>query len=306
MTPRREGTGAKKQQGIALFQVLVLTTILALLGLTFASESREKIAQAQALENRVRADFLAHSGLILGLFLSLAPESAADVAYPCADAPGRGHFNWHNDPLCPTPGLRIAIQDLSGLLPLALPEQPLWAPTLARLGLDEDERAKFLGLLKDAQDPDQDSYRLGEREAKALPSGRGYANGPLQRPSFLRALADNPELHATLEKFTQRSGVVVFNPRFAPELLLRAAYGDVQGSAFSAQRADGNLDLLTLRTQAPQFQDRELLSFSTSGSNYLRIRLEAAVGTGHHRREILVQLTPRAEPAYRIQQRLNR
>ena len=306
MTPRREGTGAKKQQGIALFQVLVLTTILALLGLTFASEAREKIAQAQALENRVRADFLAHSGLMLGLFLSLAPERAADVAYPCADGPGRGLFNWHNDPLCPTPELRLAIQDLSGLLPLALPEQPLWRPTLTRLGLSEDAQDRFLGTLADAQDRDSESFRAGEREPNGLPTGRRYANGPLQRRSFLQALTNDPELHAMLAPLAQRSSVVVFNPRFAPEILLQAGYGDIQGSAFSAQRAQGNLDLLTLRSQAAQFQDRELLSFSTSGSSYLRIRLEAAVGTGGHRQEILVQLTPRTEPAYRLLQRLHR
>jgi general secretion pathway protein K len=300
MTPRTEGQGAKKQQGIALFQVLVLTTILALLGLTFASEAREKIAQAQALENRVRADFLAHSGLMLGLFLSLAPERAADVAYPCADAPGRGHFNWHNDPLCPTPELRIAIQDLSGLLPLSLPEQPLWAPTLARLGLDEEARTRFLGILRDAQDPDQDSYRVGEREAQALPSGRAYANGPLQRPSFLSALALDSSLLNALGALSHGSGVVEFNPRFAPEVLLKAAYGDAQGRAFATQRGEGNLESGTLQRLAPSFQERELLSFRTSGSNYLRLTLIAEVETARTRREILLQLNPQDQPAFRL------
>lgn len=295
MTPRREGPGAKKQQGIALFQVLVLTTILALLGLTFASEAREKIAQAQALENRVRADFLAHSGLMLGLFLSLAPERAADVAYPCADVPGRGLFNWHNDPLCPTPELRIAIQDLSGLLPLALPEQPLWAPTLARLGLEEDARERFLGILKDAQDPDQDSYRLGEGEAEVLPSGRAYANGPLQRPSFISALALDSSLHNALSTLSHGSGIVEFNPRFATEFLLKAAYGDAQGSVFASQRSQGIENQGMLNQLSGIFQEKELLSIRTSGSNYLRIQLEATADETQVRRELLVQLTPREE-----------
>jgi type II secretory pathway component PulK len=304
MSPQRLRASPPREGGIALFQVLVLTTLLSLLALTFASEARDKVAQAQALENRVRAAFLAHSGEALALFYSLAPDAAARQALPCEEEPGTGVFNWHGAPLCPAPGLRIRLQDLSGLLPLAFPEQPLWRPTLTRLGLSEDAQDRFLGTLADAQDRNGQSFRAGEREPIGLPSGRRYANGPLQRRSFLRALTNNPDLHARLAPLTQRSGVVAFNPRFAPELLLRAAYGDAQGSAFFAQRAQGNLDLLTLRSQAPLFQDRELLSFSTSGSSYLRIYLEAVVETGRQRQELLVQLTPRAEPAYRLLQRL--
>ena len=297
-----------RERGIALFQVLVLTTLFALLGLTFASEARDKVAQAQALENRVRATFLAHSGQALALFYSLAPDAAARRRFPCEGlataAPSTGAFNWHSAPLCPAPGLRFSLQDLSGLLPLSAPRQPLWRPTLARLGFSEDEQDAFLGALQDAQDRDQDGFRAGEREPGALATGRRYPNGPLQRPSFLGALTGDRDRLRALAPLTQRSGVVEFNPRFAPKPLLQAAYGDAQGSAFFAQRAQGALDEGTLRRLAPRFEDRELVSFRTSGSSYLRLSLEATVDTGRQRQEVIVQLTPQDAPAFRVLQRL--
>lgn len=294
-----------KDQGIALFQILVLTTLLAMMALSFTSDTQDKLAQARALENRVRAQFLTDSGLALTLFHSLVPTAQRDEAYPCdASAEGSGLINWHGSSFCPLPGLTVTAQDLSGLLPVAFPQQTLWRPTLTRLGVSEAEQIRFLGELSDMQDRDRTSYRAGERETARLASGRPYPNGPFQRPSLLAELGLTPRLFNDLKKLAQTSHLTEFNPRFAPPLLLELAYGEREGRNIAAERALGPVDDARLRKIVANFPERELISFRTSGSGFLKVYLEAQVEEGRVRQEIAVELKAQEAPPFRLLHRL--
>jgi hypothetical protein len=264
----------RRTQGVALFQTLLITAMLALIAIGFSQRTQDHVGLAQRLEERTRAALLANSALQEVLFVLLTESAPPAAAGPCQDSdaesgPLEPAFNRYGAPFCLGPQVTLAIQDLSGLLPVFFPAHPSWARTLAGLGASEPAIDAILGRLSDFQDQDRNAFIIGETEPETLPSGRPYANALAQRPSLLGDLVSDKPLHDRLLKFAHLKGRVELNPLFSPSALLNALLGPEMGAIASSERQPNAPQMAFVRASLGAQDDPEAFLFTEQSSSRL-------------------------------------
>lgn len=295
----------KKEQGVALFQTLLIAAMLALIAIGFSQRTQDHVHQAQRLEDRTRAMLLAHSAMQDALFVLLTESEPPPEAKPCGEgdgnntAPERG-FNRYGAPFCLEGGAKVIIQDLSGLLPVAYPDHPLWPRFLQEVGLDEDEARAVLGTLRDFQDRDQRSYIPGTMEPGALSSGRPYPNALAQRASLLGDLFPDKDEHELVKSLAHIKGQAEVNPLLAPDVLLRTLFGEELGLTVSNQRRKGALKLETVRGYFTDSGDPEALIFTEKGSPMVKISAYAKINETEMAQTLTVNLALQAAPPLEV------
>lgn len=170
----------RRQKGIALLQVLLLSMIISLLLMQLVYTARGQISVAREIEQRVRADLLIHSARSEALFLSIAtPGSFNANALSLVSSRGQRISEKGS-------GLEVAthLQDVSGLLPLRFPDHPLWPDTLISLGMEPVDVERFLNEMRHMQDSDTQSFDFSE-EPRVSSAGFAYPNMPFQLPNSL-------------------------------------------------------------------------------------------------------------------------
>lgn len=170
------------EKGVALLQALLLTMIVSLLALQLSLTAREQVTTAQMLESRLEADLLSHSLEVESLFNLMtmedrAPSFAGRWQGAAEARAGRQRFELGN-------GVEVVVSDLSGRLPLRLPQHPLWSPTIESLGISPGLVDEFLNELRDVQDEDQLNASMGT-ETAVTGIGVPYPNRFIQLPSEL-------------------------------------------------------------------------------------------------------------------------
>ena len=263
----------KRQSGIALVLVLMVTGILALLMLQVGLSAREHVARAQLLSRHAEATLLAHSREAAMFYTLLTqPWVGAGGRRPEARNPYEAAWNFRGESFS-VDGVAFEIQDTSGLL---LVPQPVdgarqFVALLGQLGV-EPLRAERLGAqLMDAQranplDPVQ----------VASPGRRGPAVFPLQSVAQLRSLPDMDEaLFGRLEPLLTLYPVPGFNPLTAPAEILATRLGasDLQGVLEA--REQGALDASSLYALAG-FQPDETTSLYPGPALRIAFRLQGA------------------------------
>lgn len=293
----------KKDQGVALFQTLLITAMLALIAIGFSQRTQDHVHQAQRLEDRTRAMLLAHSAVQDALFVLLTESEPPPEAKPCGEsdgdnvAPERG-FNRYGAPFCLEGGAKVIIQDLSGLLPVAYPDHPLWPRFLREVGLDENQIQEMLGTLSDFQDRDRRTLIRGTPEPETLPSGRPFTNRLVQRPSLWDEIAPEQGRSEPVQQYIHLKGPIEANPFFTPSQLLQPLFGEAVASEIARQRRQGTLlqnNALFQEILAPN-PDAFLIAWQSSS----RVRLRSSVETssGSVSRTLIVDLDPGAQTPF--------
>jgi general secretion pathway protein K len=232
----------RRERGIALIQVLLVTGIIALLMLQMGLTARDQVARAQALSDRAALQ-LATQSREAALVYSLLTEPLANV--PESENPYAAAWNFQGDPFT-VDGITFSIQDESGRMRVPnLPgnefEQLLLsqgvAPTRARklnqelMGMQGvSAPLKELGTTPTAQDGG---------EAPPMPPGL-Y---PLQDLGQLRLLPGmDPELYRRLRPLLTLYPTPGFNPTTARPALLKAQMTTSQVTGVKDVRDSGGLD----------------------------------------------------------------
>ncbi|MEO2280273.1 general secretion pathway protein GspK [Pseudoalteromonas pernae] len=167
-----------KSMGIALVQVLIITTILSLLGLYVTSTSQRHVGLAQNVKDSFEAKVLlaqAEAELIHALTTQLRDESVV------TDHEVTKKWNFHGKPFSIDEYTSVVMQDYNGLINLNSFDRQLVSIMLANEGLQGSDIQKVVDSLLDWVDVD-DAHRLNgaERQSYSSVGKIGPRNGYFQ------------------------------------------------------------------------------------------------------------------------------
>lgn len=271
----------RRQKGVALVQVLLVTTIIILLVMQLSLTAAEQVRRAQALQDRSEAALYLHSREV-ALLYTLLTESL--VPSPGSANPYAASWNFHGEPFV-VDGLEITLQDQSGLMPFPVSGVTDFEELLTVLGLGPTRAreiaaglAHWLGIAAPG------SSRPGDAMM------RGGTADPVQYFGELRFLAGMDErLYARLAELMTLYPTPGFNPLTAPAPLLRMQMPESTLGAVLEARRKGELDERRLWQLARIGADEVVLPFVGPG---IGIRISGEYRGITLRRHLIVGVEP--------------
>lgn len=224
----------RRQQGVALVLVLLVTAIIILLVTQLSLTASEQVRRAQSLKNRSEASLYLHSreaALLYTLLTEpLVPSTESANAYAA-------NWNFRGEPF-EIDGLEITLQDQSGLMRFPFTGVREFRNLLVELGL---ESARARGLAESLAQWIGVRTPGGSRYGGAMM--RGGTGGPVQYFAELRSLGGVDEkLYERLAELMTLYPTPGFNPLTAPAPLLRLRMTDSALEAVLDARRSGTLD----------------------------------------------------------------
>ncbi len=276
----------RRQRGVALVQVLLVTAIIMLLVMQLSLTAAEQVRRAQALQDRSEAALYLHSREV-ALFYTLLTESL--LPSPGSGNPYAASWNFHGEPFV-VDGLEITLQDQSGLMRFPLSGVTDFEKLLSVLGLGPTRAREIAeGLAHWLGSTLSGGGRPGDAMMRG---GRGDA---MQYFGELRFLAGMDEpLYGKLAELMTLYPTPGFNPLTAPAALLRLQMPESTLRAVLAARRKGELDQNRLWQLARIGADESILPFTGPG---IGIRITGEYHGVALRRHLIVGVQPyRAQP----------
>ena len=276
----------RRQRGVALVQVLLVTAIIILLVMQLSLTAAEQVRRAQALQDRSEAALYLHSREV-ALFYTMLTESL--LPSPGSGNPYAASWNFHGEPFV-VDGLEITLQDQSGLMRFPLSGVTDFEKLLTVLGLGlmrareiAEGLAHWLGI----------TLSGGGRPADALM--RGHRGDAMQYFGELRFLAGMDEpLYGKLAELMTMYPTPGFNPLTAPAALLRMRMPESTFRAVLDARRKDELDRNRLWQLARIGADESILPFTGPG---IGVRLEGEYHGVALRRQLIMGVRPyQAQP----------
>lgn len=264
-----------KQRGIALFQVLALTSILIVLAISVTYAARKQVNVALGFSHRAQAQLLMDSAEAHILFELLTKEH--DQVFTGAQG-----WNLRGEPFVLTSGVRVEILDAAGLLSPGRSPAYLWARAFDYFGAHAAVAENL----------------ATELLQKTTPSTRviGFANqniglgGPMQIEQELRALPGMPaDVFKAIVPYVSWFPSRWFNPNAAPLPLLEAIWGPEQASMIAAARNQNILDDRMLFSIVGQVDEERIRVFP---SGLYQIKWRAQVKDFSLERKLVVWFQP--------------
>ena len=291
-----------KQSGVALIQVLLITTIISLLAIRFTDTARNQLDIASKFEDRIRAQLLARSAINELIFIELSDnvQSVRGTGKEEADLQSyEARINYWGETFAWGENISITMQDLNGLAPQRHPDHPIWRRLLHNLGLASEDVDRYLGEFTDIQDPDTRSWRFGDIEPLKTSAGKPYLNGYAQNDVVLRwVFAESPGL---LEKLLDFSDVDA-PPRMiilhSPAPLIRVLFKPEIANTIIVSRNQNALNSFQLNQLLPPDFTAESTSSYTSDSHSIFVTAQAGNTVWEERN--VVRLSPRAQTPFSV------
>lgn len=211
-----------KQRGVALIQVLLITTIISLLAIHFSYTARDQVSIAASVDQRVRANQELVTAQNQVIYYLLTQSSSDTTSAGSSESIA---WNYYGKPflLSSADNLRvyISLQDVNGLLSQRYFGSSHWAKVLANMGYSAGEISRVQGVVEDWQDKNNDSWKIGSIEPETLASGKGYRNQAIQLPEEIDWLFEGKSIELSIIKqISTPYAVVGFNPMRAPDELI--------------------------------------------------------------------------------------
>ncbi|WP_108947127.1 general secretion pathway protein GspK [Shewanella halifaxensis] len=204
-----------RQRGIALLQVLLISSIISILALFFTLTARQQLSVATLANDRVNAELLVRTAESKVMFELMTKESATSELYPMPKG-----YNFYANPISIDEYTKVEIQDVAGLLSVQYPDHTLLTKTLERLGASSDIAVQFTDSLADWQDAD-DLKRLNGAEKGDYPLGPRNATISLKSEAAL-VKGMTPLLWKQVSPLLTVPRANYFNPMVAPSPILKA------------------------------------------------------------------------------------
>jgi general secretion pathway protein K len=224
----------RRQNGVALVQVLLVTTIIILLVMQLSLTAAEQVRRAQALQDRSEASLYLHSREVALLYTlltePLVPSSGTDNPYAA-------NWNFHGEPFV-VDGLEITLQDQSGRMVFPVSHVGDFERLLGVLGVGPTQAREIAARL---------AHWMGIGSSDgSLPGDammRGGSGDSLQYFGELRFLAGMDEqLYGKLAQLMTLYPTPGFNPLTAPAELLRLQMSESVLNTVLDARRSGELD----------------------------------------------------------------
>jgi general secretion pathway protein K len=290
------------QSGIALIQVLLITTIISLLAIRFTDTARNQLDIASKFEDRIRAQLLARSAINELIFIELSDNVQSVRATGKEEADLQSHearINYWGETFAWGENISITMQDLNGLAPQRYPDHPIWRRLLHNLGLASEDVDRYLGEFTDIQDPDVRSWRFGDIEPGKTSAGKPYLNGYAQNNVVLRwVFAESPGLLQKLLDFSDVDAPPRTNILHSPAPLIRVLFDPETANTIIVSRNQNALNSFQLNQLLPPDFTPESTSRYTSDSH--SITITAQVGNTVWRERNVVRLSPRAQTPFGV------
>jgi len=271
----------RRQFGVALVQVLLVTAIIILLVMQLSLTASDQVKRAQALQDRSAAALYLHSREVAMLYSLLTETLVPGLE---SSNPYAASWNFHGEPFV-VDGLEFRLQDQSGLMRFPTSGVSEFERLLAVLGLGSAESRDLAG-------------RFGHWAGVSLPGGRrpgdammrGATGDPVQYFGELKFLAGmDDQLYRQLAELMTLYPTPGFNPMTAPEPLLRMRMPESAVEPVLQARRDGQLDQDVLWRIAGIGMDETILPSVGPG---IGIRIEGEYRGVTLRRQVVVGVRP--------------
>lgn len=238
-----------KQSGIALIQVLLISTIISLLAIYFTQTARQQVENSRLFGFRVESSLTLKSAQQQLLYQLMTNQSFTNVHEAFE---GGQKWNFYGQPFVlsnSTKGLVTAsIQDHNGLLPVRYIGSNLWRRTLLNLGLNESEAKRLQGEINDWQDKDSDSWIQGNSEVTSLGNGSEVRNRAVQFSLEVAPFFEEvPQYLSDFYNMSTPFAVVGFNPMRAPNGLLYSFFDETTAEQIIYSRETESLTRENMR-----------------------------------------------------------
>lgn len=234
---------AKNQQGVALIQVLLVSTIITILAISFTYTAREQINTAMAFEQRIKASQLLRTtqSKILFSLLTQSNFSQANELFPLSEP-----WNFYGKPFTLSQSgqstIKVILQNNAGLLPQQYIDWPMWRIVLNNLNYTETQVQQLLGEIRDWQDRETDSWVVGNSEATIEEDGYENRNLPIQLPQEIdRFFKDKPENLTIIKKISMHYPMAGLNLMHAPDQLLYLYFTPSEAAELIGKREENQL-----------------------------------------------------------------
>lgn len=289
-----------RQSGIALLQVLLLSSIISMLAIRFTHTARDQIEMASYTNERVTSQLKAYSVVNQVVFVSLS--NTMEMVAGNSVIPYQGDhaaLNVYGEPIAWSEGVEVTLQDLNGLLPQQYPEHSMWRKILQRLKIPSKELDQYVGIWSDVQDPDLRSWMSGENEPRSLFTGKGYLNGYAQTDRVLTWIFhDRPSLIDKLQRISDVRAPYDTNLFNAPEELLDGLFDpSVKAAIIAGRRLKG-----AVAPSLTQFlpEDYRLDNIYVHNSMRLNVTVAAEFGETTWLEKRTIFLKPALNPPFNI------
>ena len=290
------------QSGVALIQVLLITTIISLLAIRFTDTARNQLDIASKFEDRIRAQLLARSAINELIFIELSDnvQSATITRKEPVDLQSyKTRINYWGESFAWGESVSITMQDLNGLAPQRHPDHPIWRKLLRNLGLPSEDVDRYLGEFVDIQDPDVRSWRFGDIEPDKTSAGKPYLNGYAQNDVVLRwVFAESPGLLEKLSDFSDVDAPPRMNILHSPTSLIRVLFDSEIANTITVSRNQNALNSFQLNQLLPPDFIPGSTSRYTSDSHSIIVTAQA--GNAVWRERNVVRLSPRAQTPFSV------
>lgn len=250
-----------KIAGIALIQVLIISIILAMLGIYISQTVRSQVKVASVVKSAQQYTLDIESAEA-ELFHKLLTEPTSTFANRNSEIKG---WNLHNKPFLLNDKIQVQIQDISGLISLNHINRRLAQNLFYQLGLPDEKVRTFLDALADWKDRDDLKHLNGAESDEYLKSiGHGVRNSYLQSFAEIKLIKQGNMLSLRdWRRYFSLALISSFNPLNAPNEILKVFIEDEQAyNEVIKLRAEQQLNGLTF-FQATGIDEDDFISFRT-------------------------------------------
>lgn len=222
-----------KVLGVALIQVLLITTLLALMAIHFSSTAKFQIQQALTLQDKVQAEVdlrtLKSEVLYTLLTQPKSNEFGVNIVYNAINK----NWNFFGAPFSPYAGTKVKLQDLNGLISVydGINNDKILA-LLQALGKSHQEAQTIVQNINRWQD--HNSYNLNTAEL-----GRDDFVIDKQELRFITGMDD--KTYQKLVPLITTLPLASSNPMLSPLTVLRQYVGEKLALEIDKLRLDGSL-----------------------------------------------------------------
>jgi len=279
----------KKNQGIALIQVLIISIILTMLGIYINQTVRSQIGVVTLMKNNFNLNLQLENAEaeLLHALLTNKPYKLID-----SDNSLVKKWNFYGEPFLLNENTTVKIQDLSGLFSLNIIDDTLVRNFFEQQGFSAHEIRTFLDSLADWKDKD-DLKHLNGAESDYY----RYIKKSSPRNAYLQTITEVENIKqgslltsVQWQRYFTTEVVAGFNPLNAPNVILKSFLNDdIAYEEIIQQRRAGTLTAFSFY-QATAIEQDEYISFATG--RQLKITLLVKGQKSKLSKKFIVDLRP--------------